>query len=78
LVIVKSNLSSIWPHHEIPLQLGYRLSMGLIGDTYFYTAMTLAVAASRGIRGLTLAYEIEMDQSEDYHGRIAFFDSNML
>ena len=51
--------------------------MGLIGDTYFYIAMTLAVAASRVIRGLTLATEIEMDQSEDYHGGIAFFDSNM-
>jgi hypothetical protein len=77
LVIVKSNLRSIWPHYEIPHQLGYRLSMGLIGDTYFYIAMTLAVAASRGIRGLTLATEIEMDQSEEYHGRLAFFDTNM-
>jgi hypothetical protein len=76
LVIVKSDLRNIWPHYEIPHKLGYQLSMGLLGDTHFYIAIMFAVAASRGVRRLSLAVEIENDQSEDYHGRTAFYDFN--
>lgn len=77
LVVVKSNLRSIWPHYEIPHQLGYQVSMGQIGDPFLVTATTLAVAASRGIRSFTLATEIENDQSEDYHDHTAFYDFNL-
>lgn len=77
LVVVKSNLRSIWPHYEAPHQLGYKISMGQLGDPYLVTATTLAVAASRGIRSFTLATELDEGLSEEYHGRLAFYDFNI-
>lgn len=74
LVVVKSDLRSIWPHYEIPHTLGYKISMGQITDPFFYTANMLAVAASRGIRHLTLAAETEYYRFERYHGRVAVND----
>ena len=71
LVVVKSDLRSIWPHYEVPHRLGYKVSMGQIGDPYLVTAMTLVVAASRGIRHVTLATEIENARTQDYEGRLA-------
>ncbi len=77
LVVVKSDLRSIWPHYEVPHQLGYKVSMGQIGDPYLVTAMTIAVAASRGIRHVTLATEIENARTNEYDGRLAFFEFNL-
>ncbi len=77
LVVVKSDLRTCWSHYEVPHKLGYPFSMGLLADPFLVTANTLAVAASRGIRSLTLASEIEESHQHSYHGRISFDESNM-
>jgi hypothetical protein len=74
LVVVKSDLRSAWPHYEVPHKLGYKLSMGHITDPFFFIANTLAVAASRGIRHLSLAAETEYYRFDRYHGRVAAYD----
>ena len=76
LVVVKSNLRRTWPHYEFPHQLGYPISLGVMGDAHLVTANTLVVAASRGIRAVTLAAELELARLEEYEGKPCFFEMN--
>ena len=76
LVVVKSNLRRLWPHYEFPHQLGYPMSLGLMGDPHLVLANTLVVAASRGIRSVTLAAELELSRIEEYEGRPCFNEWN--
>lgn len=77
LVVVRSNLRTTWPHYEMPHELGYKVSLGQMGDPYLVLANTIAVAASRGIKHVTLATEIENALMEEYQGRVAFYDFNL-
>jgi hypothetical protein len=77
LVVVNSNLRRLWPHYEIPHQLGYPVSLGELGDPYLVVANTLAVAATRGIRQVTLAAELELTRLVGYEGKTGVSESNL-
>ena len=57
MVVVKSDLRSIWPDYEITKQFGYHKSMSMITDSYLYGASLFAVAAARGIGTIAMATE---------------------
>ncbi|MBK8316153.1 MAG: hypothetical protein IPL01_19940 [Acidobacteria bacterium] len=59
MVVVKSDLRSIWPDYEISKNLGYQKSMSMITDSYLYGASLFAVAAARGIGTIAMATEFD-------------------
>ena len=71
LVIVKSDLNTIWSHYEVPHRLGYAISMGQLTQPSLYIACCLIVAYARGIESILLASEFEAFLVREYHGRIA-------
>ena len=70
LVVVNSTLRRSWPHYEAPHELGYPISLGEMGDPHLMVANTLAVAASRGIRSVTLAMELEVTQLREREEKV--------
>jgi hypothetical protein len=71
MVVVNTDLRSIWSHYEVPKQLGYGTSMPMITDPFLYAATTFAVAASRGVSSISLACEMENAYVIRYHGRLS-------
>jgi hypothetical protein len=69
LVVVNSNFRKLWPHYEVPHQLGYPVSMAEMSDPHLVLASTIAVAASRGISHVSLAAELELEPFVSYEDR---------